>query len=80
MRGLADDFGNWLGNFGNSWAGGEDQAMYADPGATMASPGGATYAGVQNYGQAVQSVLPDPRKFLLTLAGVAIILFTVIDS
>jgi hypothetical protein len=78
LNGFLDDFGNFVGKLGNSWQGGEDQAMYADPSATLLDPSPATAAGVYNYETAVGSILPDTRKILLTLAGLGIILFSLV--
>lgn len=93
MRGFWADVGTWIGNEGNNMAGGEDQAMYADPNATMANPGGATAAGVQNFGNAVgdataagvqnlENAVGDlvPHFNWLLYVGAAIIILSVIDS
>lgn len=80
LDGFWSDVGTAIGNWGNSAQGGEDQAMYADPSATLANPGYATVAGAQNYGAAVVSILPNPARTLMMIAGAAIILFSLIDS
>lgn len=69
-------FGDWLGTLGASMQGGEDAAMYADP----AGAPYATTAGAQNYGAAIGGLVPDFKRGLLLLAGIAIIAVTVISS
>jgi hypothetical protein len=91
----SDSIGNFFGNLGNNWAGGEDQAMFASPNSTMANPGGATATGAYNAGQAVeqgagqvfQAVASPVTGFLSgllhgggMLIGAGIILVTLINA
>jgi hypothetical protein len=82
MSGFLDDIGTFMGNLGNNWAGGEDQAMYADPNSTMENPGGATAAGVQNFDTAVASEIPSlpSKNTVLLILGGAIIVFSLVND
>lgn len=70
-------FGDWLGNLGSSWQGGEDAPMYADPGASLDNPGYATTLGVSNYGSAVGGLF---TQGLLLFAGIGIIAVTLLNA
>jgi hypothetical protein len=82
MRGFWQNFGNVVGNIGLNVQDPQDTAaaMYADPSATMAQPGGETYAGVQNFEAAPAALVASAKQKVLLILGAGIILITLITS